>query len=61
MFGNNVGWWFADTEEGIELRDAANEVLKEMQEDGTVANIVTEWFYEDLTQLISNDWLTATH
>lgn len=61
LFGNNVGWWFADTEEGIELRDAANEVLKEMQEDGTVANIVTEWFYEDLTQLISNDWLTATH
>ena len=60
LFGNNVGWWFADTEEGIELRDAANEVLKEMQEDGTVANIVTEWFYEDLTQLISNDWLTAT-
>lgn len=37
LFGNNVGWWFADTEEGAELRDAVNVVLKEMHDDGTVS------------------------
>lgn len=61
LFGNNVGWWFADTEKGTELRDAVNVVLKEMHEDGTVSEIITKWFYEDLSQLISNEWLTATH
>ena len=59
LFGNNVGWWFPDTEEGKELRDELNGVLQEMQDDGTIREIVTKWFYEDLTQLISNDWLTA--
>lgn len=61
LFGNNVGWWFADTEEGIALRDDVNEVLAEMQADGTVSEIVTKWFYQDLTQLVSDEWLTATH
>ena len=59
LFGNNVGWWFPNTEEGKELRDELNGVLQEMQDDGTIREIVTKWFYEDLTQLISNDWLTA--
>jgi len=61
LFGNNVGWWFADTEEGAGLRDDINVVLKEMHEDGTVSEIITKWFYEDLSQLISDEWLTATH
>lgn len=60
LFGNNVGWWFADTEEGAALRDEVNEVLAEMHKDGTISEIVTKWFYEDLTQLISDEWLTAT-
>lgn len=60
LFGNNVGWWFAQTDEGKELRDACNEVLAEMQADGTVAEIVSKWMYgEDMTQLISDEWLTA--
>lgn len=61
LFGNNVGWWFADTQEGAELRDEVNVVLKEMKEDGTLSEIITKWFYEDLSQLISDEWLTATH
>ncbi|MEA4921534.1 MAG: transporter substrate-binding domain-containing protein [Clostridiaceae bacterium] len=61
LFGNNVGWWFADTEESTELRDELNKVLADMQKDGTVSKIVTNWFFEDLTKLISDEWLTATH
>lgn len=61
LFGNNVGWWFADTEEGKEIRDELNVVIKEMHEDGTVAEIIKKWFFEDLTLLISDEWLTATH
>lgn len=60
LFGNNVGWWFAPTEEGIALRNEMNAVLAEMQKDGTVAQIVTKWMYgEDMTKLISDEWLTA--
>lgn len=60
LFGNNVGWWFANTDEGKELRDACNEVLADMQADGTVAAIVSKWMYgEDMTQFISDEWLTA--
>ena len=59
LFGNNVGWWFADTEEGKELRDEVNVVLAEMMEDGTVSEIVTKWLGEDMTQLVSDEWLTA--
>ena len=60
LFGNNVGWWFADTEEGKELRDDVNVVLAEMMEDGTASEIVTKWLGEDMTQLVSDEWLTAT-
>ena len=59
LFGNNVGWWFQDNDDGRALRDDLNIVLAEMQEDGTVAKITTEWFYEDMTKLISDEWLSA--
>lgn len=60
LFGNNVGWWFPQTEEGKILRDECNQVLAEMQADGTVSEIVSKWMYgEDMTQLISDQWLTA--
>ncbi len=61
LFGNNVGWWFRDDEESAELRDAINEVLKEMHEDGTTKAITEKFFYEDMTQYISDEWLHATH
>ncbi len=60
LFGNNVGWWFADTEEGAEIRDELNKVIKELHDDGTLSKICEKWFFEDLTQIISTDWLTAT-
>ncbi len=60
LFGNNVGWWFPQTEDGKALRDECNQVLAEMQADGTVSEIVSKWMYgEDMTQLISDEWLTA--
>ena len=60
LFGNNVGWWFQDSEEGAALRDDLNVVLAEMMADGTVAEIVTKWFGEDMTAYISDEYLTAT-
>lgn len=61
LFGNNVGWFFADTEEGAEIRNELNGVIKELHDDGTLSKICEKWFYEDLTQIISDQWLTATH
>lgn len=57
LFGNNVGWWFRP--DSTELRDDLNKVLAEMQADGTVAKIVSKFMYEDMTQLISDDFLKA--
>ena len=59
LFGNNVGWWFRTDDESRELRDQLNKVLAEMQEDGTTPAIIEKWFYEDLTQLVSDQWLTS--
>ena len=57
LFGNNVSWFLmpADTE----LRDELNTVIAAMHEDGTLSALCEKWFYEDLTKLISTDWLTA--
>lgn len=60
LFGNNVGWWFQDDEAGAQLRDDLNVVIADMQADGTLSQIMTKWFGEDMTQYISNDYLTAT-
>lgn len=59
LFGNNVGWFFQDNDEGKALRDEMNIVLAEMQADGTVSKIVSKWFNEDATKLISDDFLKA--
>ena len=54
---NNVGWWFRDDAESAKLRDDVNKVLAEMHKDGTVARITEKFFYEDMTQFISDQWL----
>lgn len=60
LFGNNVGWWFAATDEGIALRDDVNKVIAEMKEDGTLSEVVSKWMYgEDMTELVSDEWLKA--
>lgn len=59
LFGNNVGWWFADNEESAAIRDELNQVIADMLADGTLSTITTKWFYEDMTKLISDQWLTA--
>lgn len=60
LFGNNVGWFFKDDEKGKKLRDSLNTVIKSMHEDGTLSKLCEKWFFEDLTKVISNEWLTAT-
>lgn len=59
LFGNNVGWFFQATEDGEALRDEMNIILAELQADGTVSSIVSKWFNEDATKLISDDFLKA--
>ena len=61
LFGNNVGWWFRGNDaDSAALRDDINAVLAEMLEDGTVGTICEKYFYEDMTKLISDEWLTST-
>lgn len=60
LFGNNVGWFFKDDERGKSLRDDMNKVIKELHADGTLSKMCNKWFFEDLTKVISNEWLTAT-
>ena len=61
LFGNNVGWWFRMDDESKALRDDLNKVLAEMQADGTISKITEKYFYEDMTKLISDEWLTSTN
>ena len=60
LFGNNVGWFFKDDDKGKALRDDLNRVIKEMHQDGTLSKLCEKWFFEDLTKVISNEWLIAT-
>lgn len=60
LFGNNVGWFFRDDDKGKALRADLNKVIKELHSDGTLSEMCNKWFYEDLTKVISNEWLTAT-
>ena len=59
LFGNNVGWWFRDDADSAKLRDDINKVLAEMHKDGAVAKITEKFFYEDMTQFISDQWLKS--
>ena len=59
LFGNNVGWWFRMDDDSKALRDDLNKVLAEMQADGTISAITEKYFYEDMTKLISDEWLTS--
>ncbi len=59
LFGNNVGWFFQANENGEALRDEMNIILADLQADGTVSKIVSKWFNEDATKLISDDFLKA--
>lgn len=60
LFGNNVGWFFKDDDRGKALRSDLNKVIKELHDDGTLSKMCEKWFFEDLTKVISNEWLTAT-
>ncbi|MCF0150686.1 MAG: transporter substrate-binding domain-containing protein [Firmicutes bacterium] len=60
LFGNNVSWWLRDDEESMAVRDALNEIIAELHADGSLSKICEEYFYNDQTKLISNDWLHAT-
>ena len=59
LFGNNVGWWFRDDAESAKLRDDLNKILAEMHKDGAVKRITEKFFYEDMTQFISDEWLKS--
>ena len=43
---------FPKTEAGAELRDAVNEVIQEMLDDGTIASITEKWLGDDMTKRI---------
>ncbi|MBQ8693962.1 MAG: transporter substrate-binding domain-containing protein [Synergistaceae bacterium] len=57
LFGNNVGWWFRDDAASKQLRDELNIVIADMHKDGMLAEITKKYFYEDMTQFISDKWL----
>lgn len=56
LMANNVAYFVPKTEEGAVLRDALNEVIQEMLDDGTVSKIVTKWMYTDMTKLINEGY-----
>ncbi len=57
LFGNNVSWFLMP--EQTELRDELNKVIADMLEDGTLSELTTKWFLEDMTSYISDEWLKA--
>lgn len=57
LFGNNVSWFLMP--EQSELRDELNKVIADMLEDGTLSELTTKWFLEDMTAYISDEWLKA--
>lgn len=52
LSANNVAYFFPKTEAGAELRDAVNEVIQEMLDDGTIASITEKWLGDDMTKRI---------
>lgn len=55
LMANNVAYFLPKTEEGKELRDELNGLIKEMLDDGTIAAITKKWMYADMTKLIQED------
>ena len=43
-------WPFVDNEAGRKLQKEVNAALKSMREDGTLKEISTKWFGDDITQ-----------
>ncbi|MGI6756124.1 MAG: substrate-binding domain-containing protein [Atopobiaceae bacterium] len=49
---NNVAYFFAKTDEGQKYCDFVNEQIDKMLADGSMAEIVTKWLHNDMTQSI---------
>lgn len=47
LAGSNVAWFLTTKE--TELRDELNKVIAKMHEDGSLSELCTKWFGEDLT------------
>ncbi len=58
LAANNIAYFFPKTDAGAELRDAVNEVIQEMLDDGTIAAITEKWLGGDMTQRIIPDETT---
>ena len=52
LMANNVAYFLPKTERGDKLTEELNDVIQEMLDDGTVANITEKWMYSDMTKLI---------
>lgn len=52
LMANNVAYFLPKTERGEAIKEKLNEVIQEMLDDGTVAEITEKWMYADMTQLI---------
>ncbi len=52
LMANNVAYFLPKTERGEAIKEKLDEVLQEMLDDGTVAEITEKWMYADMTQLI---------
>lgn len=56
LMANNVAYFVPKTERGAVIRDALNEVIQEMLDDGTVSEIVSKWMYADMTEYINEGY-----
>lgn len=52
LMANNVAYFLPKTERGEAIKEKLDEVIQEMLDDGTVAEITEKWMYADMTQLI---------
>lgn len=52
LLANNVAYFLPKTDEGAELKEELDQVIQEMLDDGTIAEITEKWMYADMTQLI---------
>ncbi len=52
LMANNVAYFLPKTERGEAIKEKLDEVIQDMLDDGTVAEITEKWMYADMTQLI---------